>query len=1537
MKAVRVMKVDADQGGYGLFGINAYQACHLLSSNIVKIADILAPAITKQLSGSAFIEYLVQCVNSGGEYYNLDTHWYTDDEVNFLFSQLSNASSDTQALTAMSGTQLTDKQVLHDNLMQFNEWREKDKIFVPVNLNDNHWVLLYVDYAHDPVLIHYFDPTGDPMPEELAAMLLQRDLYPDASIKSFSEKLQRDSFNCAPWIITITQSILNGTPMPDAHFDIQKERYRQMKQCYPTSELYDKEKYQCLIGDLQVASDRTKYVKNPIVILHYLRYMLTQSVEPIHFSVLQALAEMNKRKLRAWKLDDQRNLVRYEGDKDTSEASDAAYLDILFLRSNHFYRCEVYDTRNRLSKKVAALSAAALGAGAFAAASLAAPVAAGALVGASINGVINTLPGERPKLWDFGKSTVTTFTGGLATGVFNPLVNYCSPAIFSYLQQWGTYPSSAISSAAGGFAMLATESAMDREFPSLKQCVDGIVISAGAGGIGTYFGEHINWQVANQGLTSYIDDGLQGANQLMVATLLGASSGSVAGGGTRIAINGLQIGLDGAGGYLPTIKSYLRKGASKVLGKRERADIPSNDSAQTSAKRAKLEEQKRVGREPLGYRMDLFSQFVNPFSLFKDLDRKKACELLKENIGKFKAELASSVEQALIISEFFHYLQQEKLVADDMSLTNFLSNQENIIQDKVIEAYINYALKEGKVYGGWPHTDVLLVLAEIQKINLFIWTLDSKQSLVLSSKYVNPNIDKKETIHIFSKADHQFDKLVMNYEMTEKVYLAATCSDRTRQFGQRLLHGVGEAAARGAVLGAINAFIQCYRKQSMQKDMLKTESETVTASPEEIDFAMKQVESAEQFYDWALQFSQLSETDLCNLATEVFNMATDGSGDSAQNTMKILHEQYGIPYTNWDTICQAFNGQHKYWADWGKGSVKPAILRLLLDRQSTVVAQAQLALNQANEYLANISTARMFPVEELPDVNQAITELDICNLANIAASYANCADRSGSYTVWASWIADFLEKNYGYDPEEVLKIFESEYWEWSKEQPDFRSCDDFGLLVSVTDKIINGKSTITIPEPHRSKAQKFQREVLRVLSKISSGSGGGSVGIGGTINTSGGYTVGTFNNPTMFHGSFNSKPQNSTFEFSSLSSSGGTSSVTTMSSSPGLGAGESSLALETTSPKVTLPFFPLCALGNYSIPAETIVPPHALPPTPLPPLGPSISASSSSANFSQQTSANKGSPAVGTYEPVDVVLPIPLGQSSALHNSAPSSGLIPESEIPPAKRYRIDPTPQVPQPSGATKQLKPNLVEVTYVPGKDGKTYVKDKETGKFSKPVDQRMHEQGGLSSNVSGGVKMKNLSFYNSHGIHHVSDKEIVSGNPNNTFGVTQHTAVSGSVSYEHSATNPHLQANMTAESGQQLVHLSAHTDHYDASASLSAANGKLGANVNSGPDGVKVSASAFVSAGSLQTSIASKPHCSNGTYRQLQVDAAAHGLSAGVQGGAGREQLQNGAKVTTAHAGAGTGLFGLSLGVRYTVWADPSTPAGMNKCSYMLPPMP
>ncbi len=169
--------------------------------------------------------------NNSGDY-----ALYTDEDINTLLTYYVSDNQNIELLTAMLGTNWRGRNELQENLIEFNRQRcqqiesgqaPRNKVLIPVNLNNNHWALLYIVYQQDtdklPV-INYYDPLGHEIPSDISKALSNKENFSTIELINIGQRVQNDSYNCGLWLIEAVKGIVKNGSIPKDDYDIVRAR-----------------------------------------------------------------------------------------------------------------------------------------------------------------------------------------------------------------------------------------------------------------------------------------------------------------------------------------------------------------------------------------------------------------------------------------------------------------------------------------------------------------------------------------------------------------------------------------------------------------------------------------------------------------------------------------------------------------------------------------------------------------------------------------------------------------------------------------------------------------------------------------------------------------------------------------------------------------------------------------------------------------------------------------------------------------------------------------------------------------------------------------------------------------------------------------------------------------------------------------------------------------------------------------------------------------------------------------------------------------
>ncbi len=230
------------------FSFNASQSLFLNTSKQSQITDFFKPNNKKRklaefseparlvkrpkfIPGSSTDLGLFKRVSNSGQT-QADESWYDDEQMQQLLDRYLGNLTNVQIIAPIDAYQLSG-QTLEDNLRDNLQRSIEDNycidtVVVPLNLNNLHWVAVYIHYANEEKThptVGYFDPNGNRMPAfiENALFTVYSGLQTQEILQS-PIRLQNDGFNCGPWVIAILVSLVKTGALPAEDFDIAKQR-----------------------------------------------------------------------------------------------------------------------------------------------------------------------------------------------------------------------------------------------------------------------------------------------------------------------------------------------------------------------------------------------------------------------------------------------------------------------------------------------------------------------------------------------------------------------------------------------------------------------------------------------------------------------------------------------------------------------------------------------------------------------------------------------------------------------------------------------------------------------------------------------------------------------------------------------------------------------------------------------------------------------------------------------------------------------------------------------------------------------------------------------------------------------------------------------------------------------------------------------------------------------------------------------------------------------------------------------------------------
>ncbi len=157
--------------------------------------------------------------------------WYSDDHINYLMEHYLAGRHDTAVVGGISA-HLHGGGTLRENLQDRTEIafvQDQAQMVVPVNINENHWVGLYIHFTNPdyqaPTIVHV-DPYGNIPAQDLGAAIAR--IFPRCTLQISRTRYQAsgDGINCGPWTVALLEHLAknNGTLPAMGLIDINRRR-----------------------------------------------------------------------------------------------------------------------------------------------------------------------------------------------------------------------------------------------------------------------------------------------------------------------------------------------------------------------------------------------------------------------------------------------------------------------------------------------------------------------------------------------------------------------------------------------------------------------------------------------------------------------------------------------------------------------------------------------------------------------------------------------------------------------------------------------------------------------------------------------------------------------------------------------------------------------------------------------------------------------------------------------------------------------------------------------------------------------------------------------------------------------------------------------------------------------------------------------------------------------------------------------------------------------------------------------------------------
>lgn len=286
----------------------------------------------------------------------------------------------------------------------------------------------------------------------------------------------------------------------------------------------------------------------------------------------------------------------------------------------------------------------------------------------------------------------------------------------------------------------------------------------------------------------------------------------------------------------------------------------------------------RVGDVEIGYvRHEVLADGNCGYTAF-GIDRPHAYQLIRDNLNNVKHLLESAVREVLLIEVFFDYLRERGDIENNETLDHITNNIEQHADNlKIINAYVDYDIRDRKVDAGWAHPAVLQALAHIQGIELHIWQLGHNEVLIPHQQQTyaiyKPQNPRERVDLLFVNGNH-FERLDIQGGFDKEIYQQETQKSENATIQQDLDWATeGVATGYAQKLSFQNKIAKYeFAIKSHQTDDEEIQKVTITALETKISAEVKLYEAVK----WHSSFCE-----------SIFKMTSDAL------VWDTLHENYG--------------------------------------------------------------------------------------------------------------------------------------------------------------------------------------------------------------------------------------------------------------------------------------------------------------------------------------------------------------------------------------------------------------------------------------------------------------------------------------------------------------------------------------------------------------------------------------------------------------------------------------------------------------------
>jgi hypothetical protein len=155
-------------------------------------------------------------------------HWYEDFEINQLLEYYFKDAKDTKVFFPVLGTDLGSHNILEENIKEYLKPEyakdKRDKVIIPVNLSERHWLLVYIFEGN----AYYVEPYGGAHMNNNVVNAIKSAGIKNVINADMQLQAKNDTVNCGMYVVEAARYLAKDGALPSS-IDIQKTREEHSK------------------------------------------------------------------------------------------------------------------------------------------------------------------------------------------------------------------------------------------------------------------------------------------------------------------------------------------------------------------------------------------------------------------------------------------------------------------------------------------------------------------------------------------------------------------------------------------------------------------------------------------------------------------------------------------------------------------------------------------------------------------------------------------------------------------------------------------------------------------------------------------------------------------------------------------------------------------------------------------------------------------------------------------------------------------------------------------------------------------------------------------------------------------------------------------------------------------------------------------------------------------------------------------------------------------------------------------------------------